>query len=1072
MAVALNVQLLGGFSLRLSGTPLSPQSISRRKVRSLLKLLAVTPNHRLSRDQVLDKLWPELEATAAAAQLYNALYSLRKTLAEAAPQLQQGLVVLEPPGGLWVDAEAFRLQAEQALSSLQTQHLEQAITLFSGIPLPEDLYEDWAEEPRETLQSLFLRCLQALAEQSNGVRAEQLWLEVLKLDPTSESAYQALLKLSAQRPSELERYYQSYLEAMQQELGAEPNPTITQLYESLRQAPSPLPTALPASNDTPSPLPAPSAALIGRQAELRAILAFLQNPQDRLLSLVGPGGNGKTRLALEVAWQQQLHGAVSWMACETLDPHKALAPRLAENLGLRGVADDQALNVLQDYLRSKSWLLVFDNLEHLPQAPELIAALLQAAPQLKVLATSRSRLGLEGEQVLEVGGISPAAAAELFVQSAQRVQRSFNPNQAEQQQLLQLGEYLAGSPLAVNLAAAWVRMMGLNEIVQEIAQDPDFLANPSASSSRHASLRAVFESSWRLLSPPEQDTLLAVGVFRGPFSMAAAKAVSGAARMALMALVDRSLLQSDQGWLELHPLLRVFVLEKAQLNLERWQALQQAHAVYYLEQAQSIAARLQAPSLQSYSEARSQATPLITNLGEAWLNQAKRGQTAWLESALPSYYDLYQYSDQLPAFLGLLNTAMEVYSSPRMQLFRGVTRVTLGRLGEGQADLESLQATHLSPAEQGVWLRHRSFMHLQLDQHAQAIATAQEAVDLARSLGDGAALANALSELGAALADRQLYAEAEAAYLEAQHQVGLHPRRQVYNLSSLVILAGQRGDYHYAEQGLRQVIQSLEQLDDRRNLQMARNNLSVALLVQGHYAQAFQELQTATEAARQLGDLRALSSLLANQLTALAALGQADLAPAILDEMYRVNQQGTHQPWLATCLVRQGHLYLGLGEWMRASQSYQQSLQVSQVAPNIHAEARLGLAQVAMWQRQWPETQRWLEQVQPQHRFAPVAWACKARLAWAQDKPLEALEHLRSLWPLLAKGAFPFLAEALAYVLPVLAQQQPQAAQTLGQALLADPRSSALARRSTLAFDSALVPGGHLETAWQQVQLS
>jgi DNA-binding SARP family transcriptional activator len=473
MGVALSIQLLGAFAVQLHGQPIPIKSLPRRKVRSVLKLLALEPSHALSRDVFIERLWADLDPTAAQAQVYNALYTLRKVLGEAvAPKLVSGLVRLEPQGGLEVDASTFVGLAQAGLAEQDPVRLHQAAAMISGEPLSEDLYEDWANDHREQLVGLQVRVLETLAGLDES-HAEALWQKLLRLEPTSDSAHAGLMRHWAKQgllPQVFEQF-ERYCQMRREEFAAEPSPAVADWVAKLRQ-----PSASPQAQ---SNLPAPTVLLVGREGELAALAEFWRDHTWRLLTLFGAGGNGKTRLALEAAHANRhlLPDGVFWVALESLPSEDAPTARVLQALGLPLVSS-QAETALHAYLRDKELLLVLDNVEHLQNIGVWIQALLSAAPKLKILATSRSLLELSGEQVLELHGLNADATA-LFVQSAKRVQPHFAPDASQEAQIAHLTQHLVGSPLAIELAASWLRLMPLEDIAKEVALDLDFLDRPT-----------------------------------------------------------------------------------------------------------------------------------------------------------------------------------------------------------------------------------------------------------------------------------------------------------------------------------------------------------------------------------------------------------------------------------------------------------------------------------------------------------------------------------------------------------------------------------------------------------------
>jgi predicted ATPase len=355
--------------------------------------------------------------------------------------------------------------------------------------------------------------------------------------------------------------------------------------------------------------------LIGREAELAEIARRLQDPACRLLTLVGPGGAGKTRLAQEAAADQlnRFEHGVCWVSLASLQSIQAIVPAVAQALDLFCYGQGEPRQQLLDYLREKSVLLVLDSFEHLLGGLSWVVDILETAPKVKTLITSRFRLNMQGAYLLPIAGLNcPAlphpvmtkpianvpkepvqltrgassasellrdvgqasegatqySGIKLFLHGVYRVRPDFRATAGELADVAHICRLLQGVPLALLLAAAWAKMLTPAEILAHLSGDDgdslDFLAAdwPDVPS-RQRSIRAVFDRSWNLLSEREREIFSALSVFRGGFTRWAAQQVSGASLRELMALVDKSLLQwAPEGRYEIHELLRRYAAEK------------------------------------------------------------------------------------------------------------------------------------------------------------------------------------------------------------------------------------------------------------------------------------------------------------------------------------------------------------------------------------------------------------------------------------------------------------------------------------------------------------------------------
>ena len=380
----------------------------------------------------------------------------------------------------------------------------------------------------------------------------------------------------------------------------------------------------------PGNLPGMLTPFIGREPELTALSLLLEDPQCRLLTLVGLGGIGKTRLAIEIAARHKdLFPDGAWfVSLAPINSSGLLVPTIADALGFRFQDPTKPRDQLLNYLREKEALLVLDNVEHLLDGVYLFGEILESSPQVKLLVTSRERLNLLSEWVFEIHGLpvptsdkaerfEEYSSVALFVQSARRVQASFDLQEGDRSCVARICQIVEGMPLGIELAAAWAGLLSCSEIALEIERNLDFLrVSMRDLPERHRSLRATLDYSWNLLSPEEKAILSRLAVFRGSFRREAAEEICGASLMILSSLKDKSLLRrTDQGRYDLHDLIQQYAALKLAEDTCGDEAVKDQHAFYYVQQLSEWEKALKsARQVETFTEMAHE----IDNLRQAW----------------------------------------------------------------------------------------------------------------------------------------------------------------------------------------------------------------------------------------------------------------------------------------------------------------------------------------------------------------------------------------------------------------------------------------------------------------------
>jgi predicted ATPase/DNA-binding SARP family transcriptional activator/DNA-binding CsgD family transcriptional regulator len=850
--------LLGAFEVSVGHRSIGKEDWRLKKAGGLLKLLALAPGHRLRREQAMELLWPGLGPEAAANNLHYALHVARRTLEPAAPgktasrylTLRGDLLALCPDGPLWVDVEAFERAAATARRSRDPAAYRAAVELYVGDLLPEDRYEEWAEEKREQLRSSYHVLLLELAglheeREEYGPAIETLRRAAAE-EPTREEAHAVLMRLYALtgRRQEAILQYERLRNALRGQLDEEPGAETKRLLAEIRAgkvpaAPSP-PVGRPSKellDPSPNNLPAPLTSFVGREQALLEVKRLLS--MTRLLTLTGAGGAGKTRLALEVA--RDLFGAYPegvWLVelAPLSDP--ALTPQaVAEALGVREQPGRPLTDALTDHLWAKDSLLVLDNCEHLVDAAaHLAAALLGSCPKLRILATSREPLGVSGEVSWPVPplslpdtkrgqtseGLLGCEAVRLFVERAGAVAPGFVLTRENGPAVADLCLRLDGVPLAIELAASRVRILSVGQILARLDDRFRLLSGNRTAVSRHRTLGATIGWSHELLSEEEKILFRRLSVFAGGWTLEEAERVCAGDGIEevevldlLSRLVDKSLVlvargdgESRYGMLET---VGRYASEKLRESGEA-EAVGGRHADFFMALAEQAKPAMVGPE-----------------------------QAAWMER-------LEKDHDNLRAALGRL--AEEGEAERGLRLAAALTRFWWfrGNLTEGRAWLEGMLGFPATPVRDEVRakalrsLGALSYMHAEHAAGAWDVARRhlQESLKIYRRLGDEQGAAAVLQNLGRIGAELGEWTAAFS-FLDESLAIALRLGNRPGIASSLFNLGYAQlrvGDLPAARAHLEEGLGAFRELDDRFWIAACLVHLGYIDCEDGEYAAA------------------------------------------------------------------------------------------------------------------------------------------------------------------------------------------------------------------------------------------
>jgi predicted ATPase/DNA-binding SARP family transcriptional activator len=892
MPVKLELSLLGTVTIRLNGERVGGQVPT--KSLALLCYVAVTGQAH-SREKLAGLLWGDSPEARAQASLRKALSSLRK-LSETTLIITRQTVAFNHDSDYWLDVEAFESALANDDADPETlQAVREAVDLYRGEFLEgfsvrqAVAFEEWVLGERERLRQLVLQALHrlsvAFADRGEVATAIEYTNRLLVLEPWQEEAHRQLMTLLARsgKQSAALAQYETCRRILAEELGVEPMPETQALYHRVKTR----------RDAAPHNLPPQATPFVGRQAELAQIAHHLGRADCRLLTLIGAGGIGKTRLALQAAGQalDAFADGVYFVRLARIDSAEFLVPTITEAIDCQLPGKEDPRRQLLKYLQRKELLLVLDSFEHLLSSPEgkhsgrdLVLDMVRAAPKLKLLVTSRERLNLQAEWLLTLHGLSypPAEAGfgqetfeavELFEQGARRVRPEFSLS-AEWPEVVRICRFLDGMPLGIELAATWVSMMPCAEIVQELSQGLDLLSTRLHDvPARHRSLEAVFSHSWHLLSEPERAIFKRLSVFRGGLDRQAAEQVAGASLTTLAALVNKSLLRvvSPGRYDMLEPLKQYAAAKLAETPAgdKGGQDRQFDDPASPLSQVRQLHARY-------YSS--------LAERGE----QALKGpeQLVWLERMETEYdnlrtalrWTLAGPGEDAASGLKLAGTLGLFWQMCSHHWSEGY-RWLQAALENSDGSSASLRAKALLAA--GTLLFHQW-------RFEQAAPFFHESLTLYRELEDNGGIADALSWLGRHAFRQKDYLEA-ATILE----------------QSLVL---------YREES------------DQYGISMVLRNLGDCARLLEDYERANKLYEEGLALSRKIGNKRGASGVL-NSLGELARLqGNLEQAKAFYEEDLSLTRESRNEIPQAVALHNLGHATLRLGDLWQAQAQFKESL--------------------------------------------------------------------------------------------------------------------------------------------------
>jgi len=630
-------------------------------------------------------------------------------------------------------------------------------------------------------------------------------------------------------------------------------------------------------------LPPEEGPLVGRDTELGEIIHHLSDPACRLLTLAGPGGIGKTRLAIEAARESlvRFSDGVHYVPLVAVRSGEFLPAALATALKITTFGQEDLKKQVAHFLREKEALLVLDNFEHLLAEADWLPALREEAPKVKFIVTSRESLGVKGEKVFHVKGlanppddsgqeIEKYGSVQLFLREARRAHPEYVLTEQERPYLIHLCKFLEGMPLGLRLAAVWVKTHPIEQIYGEIRKNRDFLTSLYGDvPERHRSLRAVFEHSWAMLGPTQKEILRKLSVFHGSFSVEGAEVVAGAPITQLALLTDKSVLRkAESGRYEMHPLLKQYAEEKLEESVEVKEEVCQRHCLYYAGFAKEREGWLYSPR---QKEAMEDVGREIEDIRDAWkwvLEKQLIDEREKFVEVLFHYYDMH----------GLYQEGLSVFSSGVKVLEKEVK----------QADADTPKALRALYGD--LMARQGRFYH-RLGQTEKAQGLLRESLRILEAVGSVRQIVFAVNQVSFVL--------------------------------SLV-----SGDFKESKRLLEQAVKNCEKSNDRPSLALSLKNLGYINWRIGNYTEARQLLHRSENLYTEMGDADSLSVVLTEIVNIAFDQSRYEEAEELCLKSLKVHQEIGNRSGAAWTQGKLGNIYWVMGNYEVAKKLYDQSLKI------------------------------------------------------------------------------------------------------------------------------------------------
>jgi len=935
-AALWNIELFGGLRARSGDRVL--ERFQTQKTAALFAYLAFDLSRRRSREELVDLLWPDADLDAGRNRLSQAIGWLRTQLETA--DTGRGSVVIADrqyvslnPDSVVTDAAQFERHLQAATgqdAALNIENLAAAVALYQG-DLLAGHYEDWIIGERQRFLNLFLDATRRLVQHYQSRKEFEKALEYarrsLAVDPLSEELHCDLMRLLAAcgQTAMAIRQYRELERVLARELNETPSKPARDLIEEIRHMRSE-PAAAPAEPRTGTAfLPVSLTRFFGRDEEIAHVQNLFRGEGARLVTLVGTGGAGKTRLALEAAGRlsKMYEGGVWFLPLADLTDSAMIPVALCDLLQLPRSAAKPAVEQIVDALSGRQALIVIDNAEHMIDgAGEIVSQLLGRLPLLNLLVTSRQKLNVEGEREAPVPPLpAPAGtmldsikpitvealmkidSVRLFVDRAQAVRPSFAVTRENAATVARVCERLEGIPLAIELCAAWAQTLTPAQMLEQLNHRFELLVSRRRDiAPRHRTLRAALEYNYLQLPAQLQQLFVRLSVFRGGWTLEAAAAVCPDEQStsnvmqtldAITELRERSLIVAEEsrdraGSEEMRyrmlETLREFAAEQRPIALEA--VIRRRHAAYFETLAATAGPEMAGPD-----------------------------QPIWLSRVEADH-------DNFRAALGWTLEAGEIETGLRMASALAPFWEVRGYTVEGQTWIERILATDDATASKDIRLRAKALnacasMARGRSDFAGAQSAAGKALELWREIDDDTGMATSLQILATMAYFREDYEGAKRYLHEA-----LERSRRLNNsilvgsaLLNLGNIAMEERDWQTAWDLYSESLACRREEGNIKRVADALNNLGLVARYRGEYENALTYLRESLVICRNIADRSGTAITLLNLGTVYRLSGRFDETRNALTEAAAISQEVNNNRVLAWCVKETGHFACAQGDF-------------------------------------------------------------------------------------------------------------------------------------------------------------